>query len=158
MTRTLSAAARASINAENTSEVWLAMVKLSHDDWAQDIRLVNNTEDVTHDGEVYEAFPFSVRMPDETDDGTLPVVQWAAINAKQELTEEFRSTVGPIDGVVFWVLASSPDTIEIGPMELQLRSFEYDSMYLSGAMVIEPVLDAVFGADNMDTVNCPGLF
>ena len=157
MSRTLSAAAQASINARETGEVWVGMIELTHADFSAPIRLATDSVDVTHNGDVYQAFPFDITLPDEEDEG-VPVVNWMALNASQELTAEFRSVTGPIDGSVFWVLASSPNVIEVGPMELQLRSFEYDAEKMAGSLVIEPVLDAVFGSMAMDNTNAPGLF
>lgn len=157
MSRNLSTPAQASVNARETGEVWLGMIELTHADFSAPIRLTTDSVDVTHDGNVYQAFPFDITLPDEEAEG-VPVVDWMALNASQELTAEFRSVTGPIDGSVFWALASSPDIIEVGPMELQLRAFEYDAEKMSGTLVIEPVLDAVFGSRSMDNTNAPGLF
>jgi len=157
MSRNLSDVAMTSINNLETAEVWLAMVKLTHPDWTDSIRLVRNTEDVQSNGEVYSQFPFDVSLPDEEAEQTA-VVSWVAMNVGAELIAAFRAVSGPIDGEIFWVLASNPDLIEIGPLELQMRGFEYDAATIKGSMVIEPVLDAVFGHRNMDTGNAPGLF
>lgn len=155
--RTLSANATASINASETDEVWLAMVILTHPDFAAPIRLVANTENIVHDSQTFIAFPFNVSLPDE-EEGQVAVMNWVAANSSNELLEEFRAVSGPISGSVFWVLASSPDDIEIGPMDLELRSFEYDDLTISGGLTVEPVLDAVFGKDTMNPGNTPGLF
>jgi len=157
MTRNLSTAALASINAESTAEVWLPMVVLTHDDWPDPIRLVSNTEAITHQGAVYAPFPFDMTLPDENAEQT-SVVEWVAANASNELLEQFRRVNGPINGAVFWIMASTPDQIEVGPFELQLRGFEYDSKQIKGSLVVEPVLDAVFGHRAMDGAHAPGLF
>lgn len=157
MSRVLSGNALASMHASETSEVWLAMVELDHRDWPTPIRLVRNTETIISNGDTYLPFPFDVSLPDEEAEQTA-VVNWVALNASNELIEELRAVTGPIDGRVFWVLASDPDVVELGPLDLQIRVFEYDSEKIKGTMVIEPILDAVFGSLSMDGVNTPGLF
>lgn len=157
MSRTLSTAALASVNASSTGEVWLPLLKLEHSDWAEPVFLVRNTEAITHDGDEYSPFPFDVALPDEEAEQTT-VVRWSAMNASNELVTLFRAVSGPIDGTLMIVLASSPDDIEIGPLSLQLRGFEYDAKTIRGSMVVEPILDAVFGARSMDNINAPGLF
>lgn len=157
MSRQISAPALASANASSTDEVWLAMVRLNHPSWDEPVRLVRNTVPIDHQGETYSPFPFDVALPDEEAE-QLAVVNWVALNASNELVELFRSISGPIEGRIFLVLARTPDLIEVGPLDLELRAFEYDANTLKGTMVIEPILDAVFGAMSMDNVNAPGLF
>lgn len=158
MRTTLSAAGLASINAQETSEVWLPLVVLDHEDFADPVRLVANIEAVTHSGDVFTPYPFTIALPDETDDLGAAVVRWVADNVSLEILDELRAVSGPIQGSVFWVLASDPDHIEIGPFDLELRGFKYNDMTISGQMTIEPILDAVFGALSMDPKNAPGLF
>ena len=157
MRTTISTAGNRSLNASSTDAVWLAMVKLAHRSWSEKVRLVANTQEITHMGEVYNPFPFTISLPDEEQESN-SVIQWAAANASQELLVLFKQVVGPISGEVFWVLAETPDHIEIGPFNLELRAFEYDASTISGTLVVEPVLDAVFGVRTMDTKNAPGLF
>jgi hypothetical protein len=157
VTRNLSSAAWASISAPETSEVWLAMVILSHPSFSDDIRLVRNTQPVTHNGNEFMPFPFDIALPDEEAE-QLSVVNWSASNVSKELLDEFRAISGPIEGQIFWVLASNPDLIEVGPLELQIRSFSYNAETISGTMVVQPILEAVFGSRLMDTANAPGLF
>lgn len=155
--RTLSADALASINAQETGEVWLPMVVLTHPDFVAPIRLVRNTVEITHNGDVFTPFPFDMALPDEEQEQNA-VISWKALNATNELVEILRGVTGKVTGEIFWVLARNPDLVEIGPMTLEMRGFEYDAMNISGSMAIEPVLDAVFGSRAMDNTNAPGLF
>lgn len=157
MSRTLSSSAVASINGSETAEVWLPLVELTHSDWSEPVRLARNTEDVTSNGALYLAYPFDISLPDDEVEQTA-VVQWVAWNAGNDIVDLFRSVSGPVSGSIFWVLASSPDTVEIGPLNLQIRGFEYTATQIKGAMVIEPIMDAVFGDMSMDAINAPGLF
>ena len=60
MSRTLSQAARQAINAEATEQVFLLLLTIDHEDLAEPIRVVNNTETITSRGELYVAYPFVV--------------------------------------------------------------------------------------------------
>lgn len=155
--RQISGNALASINAHETSEVWLPLVVLTHDDWDEPIRIVRNLEPIVHQSETFLPFPFDVSLPDEDAEST-SVIQWVAANASSELLELFRQVSGPISGSVFWIIASSPDDIEIGPFNLELRAFEYNATEIKGSLMVEPVLDAVFGHTAMNGSNAPGLF
>lgn len=156
MARNLSSAALRSINSNETDEVWLSCMHLSSDVWVEDVFLVRNTEDITSNGQIYRKFPFIVSMPDEEAEATA-VVDFVAYNVSRDLTELFRSVTGPVSGKMFWVLASQPDTVEVEFVELEIRAFDFDSMTIKGSLVMEPVLDAVFGQRFMSNVNAPGL-
>ena len=157
MARQLSNAAVQSINASETGEVWLALIELTHASFGSPIRLVRNNASIVHAGNTYSAFPFSVMLPDDEPE-IVPVVRWVAYNVDQSLTTALRSVTGPITGKLSYVLADTPDIVEIGPMEMQMSGFEFDSLTISGNMTIEPVLDALFGSKRMDGGNAPGLF
>lgn len=157
MPRNLSNAGLISVTAQETDEIWLACVTLTHPQWAGPVRLVKNTENIVSGGDVYNAYPFDVTLPDEEPE-EVPVVRFVASNVSLELMSNIRSIVGPISGEIFWVLASDPNTVELGPLSLEIRSIQYDALNFSGQMVIEPVISARFGDKLMDPTNAPGLF
>lgn len=152
----LTPTAIASMNAQETDEVWLPMVVLTHPDWDGAVRMVRNNEDVVHLGETFQAADFSISLPDE-EEGVLPIVRWQFNNINLELIELVRSVVGPIKGFVFYVLASEPDDYVIEPITLELRAIPYNDRILSGQMVVEPVIHQMLGSRRMDNVNAPGL-
>lgn len=145
------------INAQESGEVLLPLVKLSHADWASDIRLVPDWQELTHGGEIYSPFAFEVTLPDDEDQG-IPVLRWSADNVSQELIVPLRSVTGKIDARVVWVLASQPDTVEAGPFDLAILSVEYDATTIGGTMSVEPILEEQFGWMTMTPKTAPGLF
>lgn len=66
--RTVSAAALRALFAENTSSVFPILLELDHPSFAEPIRLVNNTQNLTYNSEVYQAYPFKLDPPDESQD------------------------------------------------------------------------------------------
>lgn len=156
MPRIISDAAKRSVNASATGEVWLSLVELENANWAEPVRLVRDTTDVVSGGNTYLAFPFDISLPDEEAEQQ-SVVNFVAYTANSDLIAQIRSASDVITGRVFWVLASSPEVIEISFVELEIRVIDYDDKTISGSMVIEPVMDSLFGSRLMDNVNTPGL-
>lgn len=157
MRTTLSAAALEAMHSVSTSEVLLPLVKLSQDAWADSIRIVPNHEPITHLGEEYLPYAFDITLPDEESEG-VPVLNWVADNVDRTITAALRAVTGYVKAEVVWVLASSPDHIEIALAELELRAFEFDAQQISGTLGVEPILDAQFGVLSMNPKNAPALF
>jgi hypothetical protein len=155
--RLLSAVALRSINAEETGEVWVPMVKLSGGGLTAPIRLAANGESVTHLGQVYQAFPFQMDLPDEEPEAQA-VMRWSMDNTDLSFIEEFRKATGPITAEAFWVLASQPDTIEIGPLITELRGFEYDESTIGGTLQVAPLMEQAFSKRQFNPVNTPAIF
>ena len=157
MRTTLSANALAAMYAQETGEVFLPIVKLSHPSWPDDLRFVPDHQPVTHQLEVYEPFGFRVALPDDEDEG-IPVIRWTADNVTSEIAAAFRATTGPISATVSWIMLSEPDIVQAGPFEVELNSADYDAFEIRGVMTVEPILDEPFGHMVMSPKNAPGLF
>ncbi|WP_299686680.1 DUF1833 family protein [uncultured Tateyamaria sp.] len=157
MRTTLSTQMLEAINAESSGEVILPLVRLTQVDWADAIRLVPNTEQVVHMGEVFEPLAFEVGMPDEEAQG-VPVLEWVADNSDRRLVEALRAVRGAVQVGIMWVLASDPDHIQMGPGDLEMRVAEYNAQSISGTLGVEPILDMQFGYLTMNTTTTPALF
>lgn len=155
--RLLSTVALRSINAEETPEVWVPLVKLTGGGISGAIRLAANGEDVTHLGEIYMAFPFQINLPDEEPEAEA-VMRWVMDNSNLAFVEQFRQATGPITAEVFWVLASQPDTIEIGPLVTELRGFECDEDVIGGTLQVDPIMELAFGDRQFNPANTPAIF
>jgi uncharacterized protein DUF1833 len=145
------------IHLQETDEVFLPLVRLMHPDWAEDVRLVADHRDLTHNGEVFTAHAFAITLP-EDDPETLPVLQWKADAVSQDLVIALRGVTGKIDAEVFYVLASTPDIVEVGPFEVEMQAVGYDSQQIGGTMTIEQILDEPFGHMKLTPSIAPALF
>jgi len=158
MPRTLSSTARRAIFSQETGEVFLLLLKITHPDLAEPIRVVNNSEDVTSNGYLYQRFPFEVALPAENEDAP-PTVQLRIANADRQIVEAVRSLSGEAMTVELAViLASSPDTIEAGPYQFTLRDVSYDASIVEGTLMFEDVLREPFPAETFTPARFPGLF
>ena len=160
MSRQLSSNALASAFAQQTDEVWLVFVDITHPSLVDEpIRLVANEEDVTRNGQNYIAFPFEIVL--SVDDGErLPGAQLRVANADRTIMKSVRETInkGSPEVTVAVALASSPNVTEYGPMTLSLTNVSYDAFFVTGDLGGEDALSRRFPRDSFDNPNFPALF
>ena len=114
MPRPLSSAARAAIFAQETGEAFIFLLELSHPDFTDTLRVCNNGENVTSNGQTYLWFPFELTLAGETDD-TLPRARLRICNVDRRIVQAVRSVASqPVTARIALVMASTPDTIEAG--------------------------------------------
>lgn len=160
MTRDISAAGARSAHAQETDEVWLPLLELSHSAWSEDVFITNNGESVTSNGQVYQPFPFNITLPDEVKDG-LPLMRWVADNTSLELMSQLRAVAsqsGYIGARCAWIRAADPDTLEVPFLTMDLRAVEYNSSQISGELTVEPRLEGAFGIKKFTPETAPALF
>ena len=142
---------------QNTDEVFLFLLTLDHDDLASPIRVVNNVENITSNGNVYTAFPFELILPQDDGD-TLPQVIISLSNVDLSLVDEIRSLTGALTVTLEVVLASSPNTIEMSIDGMQTISIQYDAQKIEATCQVEDTLNLIFPSDAYLPFNFPGLF
>ena len=157
MSRTLSQAARQAVNAQETDEVFLLLLTLDHEDLAEPIRVVNNTEDVVSRSDTYIAYPFEIALPDE-DPESVARVTLRIDNVDREIVKSLRAISSPLSVGLEVVMAASPDTVEAGPFNMTLVSAEYDALTVTGELAFEDVLNEPFPGASYVPSEYPGLF
>ena len=157
MSRTLSQAARQAVNAQETDEVFLLLLTLDHEDLAEPIRVVNNTEDVVSRSDTYIAYPFEIALPDE-DPESVARVTLRIDNVDREIVKSLRAISSPLSVGLEVVMAASPDTVEAGPFNMTLVSAEYDALTVTGDLAFEDVLNEPFPGASYVPSEYPGLF
>ncbi|RJP21681.1 MAG: DUF1833 domain-containing protein [Deltaproteobacteria bacterium] len=159
MPRPLSTVAKRAIFAQQTSEVFVILLELEHPNFAGIIRVCSNDLSVSHRGNTFVPFPFEIILPDETDDSP-PRVTLRIDNVDRRIVSELRSVVTgvPVKVRLYVVLASSPDTVEVGPMEFSLRDVEFTATTVEGTLLYEDVLNESYPADSFTPARFPALF
>lgn len=158
MSRPLSLAAKQSIAAPETGEVWLVLLTITHSTLPAPIRLVRNTKDVVSRGDTYTALPFDVVFPEERED-QLPQVTLRIDNVSREIGQAMRSIKGKGPAVrLEVVLASSLDTLEAGPVDCVLKERDIDAGSVSGTLGAEDMLNEPFPGDRFLPATFAGLF
>lgn len=159
MPRTLSSTARRAVLAAQTGEVFVVLLEISHASLPSTIRVTSDYPSTTHDGLEYQHFPFRVGLSDETEDAPSPVT--LTIDAvDRRVVEAVRSVNdGELELSLKVVLASSPDTVEVGPIEFYLADAKYDAQSISGALVERPdLLREPCPAESVTPATVPGVF
>ena len=157
MSRTLSTAARQAIFAPETSKVFLMLLTINHSDMAGPVRVVNNYENITSNGNLFTAYPFLFRLPSEDED-TLAQVELQITNIDRLLVDSVRSISSPFTVTLDIALSDTPDTIEAGPFAMNMREVKYDAMKLTGTCNFQDILNEAYPAGSYTPADYPGLF
>jgi hypothetical protein len=157
MPRSLSATLQSAANAQETTEVFLALLKIDHDDLTTPERLVNNTVDIVSNGDTYTAYPFEIMLPD-ADPERPPEITVAIDNVAQDLIAALRSVSSPLSFELSVVLASDPDTVEIGPLALEMTFADWDAGVIRGRVAYPELLGEPYPADTFNPADYPGVF
>lgn len=118
---------------------------------------VNNTEDITSNGQVYTAFPFAFTLPNEEIE-TEPELSITLSNVGLDLIDDFRSNVQDITAKVKVVFASVPDFVEIGIDSLEVKSISYNEATISVMLGYQDILNTKIPSYSYTPVDFPGLY
>lgn len=157
MANTLSPELLAQLFAQESNDPFLTLVTLSHASFAGDIRLVNNTKNITSNGLVFQAFPMKIRFP--MDDGeTARDFTIEMDNVSLELIEEIRSVTTQIGVRIEMILASLPDAIQVSQDELLIASLSYNAQRITARIILDSFLNVEITSERYNPTNFPGLF
>ena len=154
MARTLSAAFTTGANASQTAQVYLYLVKI---DVVPELRFVCNQEDVTSNGETYTAWYFEMLALND-DPEQLPRVTISICNIDRSILEALRGIASPPTIHISVVLASTPDTVEVGPLALTLKNIDYDAFMITGELGFNDIMNEGVPKDSFDQNTAPGLY
>lgn len=147
----------AQLFAQESSDPFLTLVTLSHSSFPSDIRLVNNTVDITSRGLVFTAFPMKIRFP--VDDGeSVRDFSIDMDNVSLTLIEEIRSVTDFIGVKIEMILASLPDVVQISQGELRIQSLTYNAKRISAKVILDSFLNTEMTSEKYGPTNFPGLF
>jgi hypothetical protein len=142
-------------NSINSDAAWLCLLTFTLPG-EQSLRVVNNTEQIVSRGDTFEPTAFEITLP--TDDGELlPKVQLEISNVSGEIMSWIRGFHVAPNLKLEIVLSTQPDTVERSIDFLKLTSVDYDSLTISGTLLVENVLSAGYGSV-YSPFEFPGLF
>jgi hypothetical protein len=143
--------------AQETGQVFLTCLTISHATLPTPIRLVNDKVDLVRAAGTFIAFPFEIALPEQRDD-QLPQVELVIDNVDRSISQAIRNLTSPPTITLEVVLASSPNTLESGPHTLTLLDVSYDAQEVRGRLGFEDVLNEPFPKDSFTPKDFPGLF
>ena len=167
MARTLTPAAWAAITAQETDEVVVVLIELSHSTLADPIRVSSDNAELLPVAQVYGTlsngteyvfFPFEFTMPDQSEDSP-PRASLVIDNIDRSIVQAVREASGePIAVAVKVVIASDPDTVVVGEIEFALKNVQYNATTVSGDLSFATVLDEPYPEGMFGPSDFPGLF
>lgn len=157
MPRTLSLPALQGALAQETAEVYLVLVEINHPTLMTPLRFVNNNTSIVSNMNTYNPYAFEMRMPDDQEDKE-PTAELRIDNVDRQLMDEVRSINGELSMTVSVVLESSPDTIEWGPLDFDVRGVSYDANVITFRLSYSTFIREPFPYLAFDTTNFPGMF
>lgn len=142
----------------------LYLLDIEHEDLESPLRIVNNTEDVLSEGNLYTAMGFELRLPEERD-ATPRGARISIDNTSQWLTPVIRSLSGEFEVTIKVAtptdLDASPpvyDNIEFAYLPMQLIAVEYNGVTVQGTLSYENLANQPFPGDVFGPFEFPGMF
>lgn len=147
------------LNAVQGDERPLVLLEIDHSGLTQPIRVVNDYDDVTSNGNVYTGLPFIINLPSQEEDG-LPRASLEIDNIGKEMMQWLETSNGGAGATakVSLILRSNPDTVELGPYDLDLMNVKATQFTVSGQLGYEDILNKPAFQITYRPHNFPGLF
>lgn len=141
MPRNYSAGFKEVLNDTGATEVPLLLLEITHADLASPIRVVNDNQNLTSNGNLFVAIAFRATLPDDLDEG-MPRAQLAVDNVGKDLVAWLEASNGGQGAQVrmMQVLRSAPNTIE-WEMTLDLNNISMDMLEVRGTLTFEDILN-----------------
>jgi Domain of unknown function (DUF1833) len=163
----LSLTFRTAAHAEQTGEILVLLVTLTHEDLDDPIRLSSDpTTRLSVDplrygtvsrGDTYDFLPMSLVLPEESED-TIPAMQVVVDNVSRALIPLLRSISTPAIVTVELVLASAPDNVEATWPEFELSSSSPSAQQVSIDLTTESDANEPYPSGLFTPAGFPGLF
>jgi Domain of unknown function (DUF1833) len=130
--RSLTAATRQAMLAQETGEVFLRLIDIAHPSIAT-MHFVDNRVDIVSNGITYQAFAFDLQIPDERDD-EITRIQLAIDNVDLRVVEAVRSIDSPATFTIQIIRAAEPNVAVAGPYTCTLRNVTYNELTVGGEL------------------------
>lgn len=159
MSRSLSAVAKAALAGTHCDEVFVHLVEISHAGFPSPgiVRLCNDSQNLTHGGNVYTSFGFDVGLLNEQADN-IPRPTITLDNVDQSLTQRLELVNTPSDVVHRVVLASQPDTEEVPAISYKLRDVQYNFFQIAGVLSLALLENDRVPFNTINSSTAPGAF
>jgi hypothetical protein len=157
MARSVSAAFKRAVFAQETDEVFVFLLTIEHAELEEPMRVCSNSVQVVSRGEAYLPLPFGAMFPGEHDD-ELARVRLTIDNVDRRIVEAVRTITSAPTVTLEAVLASAPDNVEAGPYDFRLRDVRYDQLVVEGELSFEDLLNEAYPEGIFAPSDFPGIF
>ncbi|HLS19389.1 MAG TPA: DUF1833 family protein [Paracoccaceae bacterium] len=132
------------------------LLTISHPDIDPPIRVVNNTVDITSQGNLFMAFPFEAELPDSPEDAP-PRARLRIDNVSREIGQTIRLISSPATVSIQIVRQGDLDTIEAEFPGYRLSGVRYDALTVEGDLTREDLTREVYPFLTFSPAEFPGL-
>lgn len=141
-----------------TGEEPVYLLEITHPQLASPIRVVNDTQDIVHNGNTFFAVAFRIKVPDDISK-SVPQVPIAIDNVGRELTQFLHETNGGkgAEVKIMQVMRDTPNLVE-QEYTLTLVGVRQNMMEISGQLSYENFLDIPCLTATFNPESAPGLF
>jgi hypothetical protein len=157
MPRALTPRAVLEAQRENSGDVFLALVTIHMGGVTDDIRVVNNTENIMSRGVEFIGCPFSISLPDDLEQATTSA-RLSIDNVDTRIWQGVRMLGFAPDVVIEVVMASQPDEVVMATMGLKLRDATANLQTVSGTLVPDSIWQSGYPEGDFDPPQNAGLF
>ena len=142
---------------QESSDPFITLVTLTHEDFSEPIYLCNNSVDIISRGNTFLAFPMKIVLP--PDDGeSARTVSLEFDNVSLALINSLRSVTSEINLDLEMILASMPDVIQMELLELKLQSINYDKTKIRCTLALDNFLNTEMTSEKYGPTNFSGIF
>jgi uncharacterized protein DUF1833 len=157
MPRAVSSASLRSWMREETGEVFVELLTLSHESLPEPIRCCSNDVPLTSRAAEFLPYPFELFPPDDIQERP-PRLRLVIDNVDPRIITALRPLQSPI-GVAWEVVrAAEPDLVEIRFSNLLIREVQYDVLTISGELIPRDLRTEAFPRHLFTPSLFPGLF
>ena len=158
MARDYSADYKSTLAQVSASEAPLILLEIDHAELVSPIYDVNDTKNVTSNGNEYIAFPFQCKLPDDFEN-QLPKATISITNVGKELMYWIETTSGGKDSTCTFkqILRSNPDLVE-WEITMSLFNVQVDVQNVSAELGFENLFSKPAISMRYRPDNSPGLF
>lgn len=159
----LSTNAKQAMTAPETSEVILNLLEIKYDGTAV-LRVTDNTEEITSNGNTYTPCAFTVLLPDQSSDGNkscrlqIDNTDISIYRAIKSAVIQSRNEKKEITCTASVIMASEPNTCIEGPLNFILRNINADVNSITGELYDSYMHDKKFTALTYNPNDFPGMF
>lgn len=158
MARAYSSEYKSTLAAVSSNEAPLILLEIDHADLSGPVRVVNDTQNITSNGEIYVALPFRCELPDDFD-GQLPRARLAVDNIGRDLMSWIETSAGGAGSTCRFmqVMRSRPDTIE-WEITMNLYNVRCTFMEVSAELGYDNTFSRAACALSFTPAIAPGIF
>ncbi len=139
-------------------EAPLLCLEITHSGLATPIRVVNDNEDITSNGDTFTALAFRCKLPDDLE-GQLPRAELAVDNVGKELVQWLEASNGGEGAQVkmMQIRRADPNTVE-WEQDLDLTNVKMNVQEVTGQLGFEDLLSRPAVTKMYNPVTAPGLY